>query len=252
MVTTQDLDTAAEVAELLSDLATKADAVAQLQRDPSIPAGTVLVESEIEGAVHREVKNGSMVRMGKVPLPERFEAWDVYGNASMLPTAQMTRMLQKPNAERPGVRAFHVHSRGVTRENCAICPPLEGAFDGTCTWCFERTAGAVRKVFATQEAQEDHFYAFHQRQNEALQRRFEREMREAELRAQRDLANAMLAMAGGRPAEPEPEPEVAAVAAPEPGVSGAHDCPACGWVNKVGKPQALVMHQRRWCKGGAE
>lgn len=196
-----DLGQQVMVADLLNDLASQVEDVAKAQRNPNIPAGTVLSETEVDGVVHRELKHNSLVRMGKVPLPERFEAWDVYGRSSLLPTAQMSRMLSKPNAERPTLRAFHLHRAGTTRETCQTCPPTLEPYSGSCQWCSERTGGLTRKTFASQGAQEAHFEYFHPMEWQALQRRMEREMRQAELAANRDLAAAMIAVAQGKPEE---------------------------------------------------
>lgn len=253
-----ELGMATEVADLLNDLTSKVEDVAKMQRDPSIPAGTVLAEAEIDGAVHRELKQNSMVRMGKTPLPERFEAWDLYGHSSMLPTAQMARMLSKPNAERPGVRAFHLHRGGVTRENCTTCPPAPPEYEGTCTWCFERSAGSVRKSFASQAVQEAHFAYYHPMEWETFQRVAEREMRQAEVAANRELAQAMLAVAQNRVptavVEPEPvadSPDAGHVAAAQAAVAAVTrgkkltiNCPDCGRELKEG---GMALHKRRWC-----
>ena len=243
-MTMAGIEQAAEVASLLQDLTEQVESVAQMRRDPSIPAGALLSESEIDGAVHRELKQSSMVRVGKVPLPERFEAWDVYGRTSMLPTAQMSRMLSKPHAERTDVRAFHMHraKEGVTRETCRICPPLVDGFTGTCQWCLERSGGRMQKHFDSQSAQEAHFRAFHEQEWQTLERQLDREMRQAELATQKELAQAMIAVATGR----IPTVEVAAVAAPAINPTLVA-CPDCG--HEV-KPAGLAFHRRRWCKAG--
>jgi hypothetical protein len=193
-----DFDSAVEQTDLLQELIEKAESVATMQRDPSIPAGTVLGESDVYGAIHREVMPNSLVRAGKVPLPERFEAWDVYGNPSMLPTGQMARMLSKPNAEMPTVKAFHTHRKDVTRDNCTICPPTKKPYSGSCQWCAERTAGKVDKKFKDQTEQEGHFEYYHPREWAALQRQLDRDERKASLKVQEDLAKAMLQAVNGR------------------------------------------------------
>lgn len=218
-----EIQQATEVTDLLNDLVGQVQdaAVARMRRDPNIPAGAVLSESELDGIVHRELKQNSMVRMGKTPLPERFEVWDVYGRPSLVPTAQMTRMLQKVNAERPNARAFHTHRGGVTRETCGVCPQTSESFAGTCAWCFERTGGNVQKRFDSQDAQEAHYRAFHYEQWQSLERRIEREQRQAELATQRELAQAMMALAQGRVPAVEVELPV------EADVNSAYACPEC-------------------------
>lgn len=234
-----DLGVTATVADVLNDLATS---VAEKQRDASIPSGTVLAESDLDGALHREVKQNSMVRLGKQELPERFEAWDIYGRMSLLPTAQMARMLSKPNAERPEMRAFHVHTRGIARTNCTICPPSVEPYEGTCSWCLQRAQ--VRKTFQAESDYEAHCEYYHPREWTTLQRQLEREQRTAELAIQKELAEAMMAMARGQ------APTVAAIAAtPVERVSKPAemvDCPNCGATVKA---HGLPLHQRRWCKG---
>jgi len=169
--------------------------VAQMQRDPSIPAGTVLEEHEIaDGAIHREVKNNSLVRAGKVALPERFAAFDKYGNISMLPTAQMGRMLSKERADSPGERAFHTHSRGMTRETCSICPAaLEPLKDVRCNFC--TGARAIRDTFTSEEQLLRHKQLMHSLEYQAENEALDRAERRAGLEAQQKLAEAMLAVA---------------------------------------------------------
>lgn len=194
---TTQMSPALEAVELLNDLAGQAEDAARAQRDARVSAGTVLSEFDVEGATHRETKHGSGVRLGKTQLPERFEAWDVYGRSSMLPTAQMTYMLTKPHAERRELRAFHVH-RGFARQDCSICPPQAEPYEGTCQWCLVRTAGAVVKVFADEDAKDRHERWAHHDEKETLDRRLDREMQRAQLKTQQELAEAMIAMARDR------------------------------------------------------
>lgn len=236
---TMDIAQQAEVADLLNDLAVQVEEVAKAQRNPNIPAGTVLSENEIQGAIHRELKQNSMVRMGKVPLPERFEVWDVYGRQSMVPTAQMTRMLSKVNAERPGIRAFHLHRGTMTRAECPICPPAKEPFSGSCQWCFERTGGGVQKRFETENAQQAHFRAFHYEEAMALERQLDREMARAQFAMQQQMSDAMVALARGSvPTVTMP------VVVEEKRPSNMVSCPDCG---KEVKVTGLLFHKRRWC-----
>jgi hypothetical protein len=156
----------------------------------------------------------------------------------MLPTAQMTRMLTKMNAERPGVRAFHLH-RGVTRQNCTTCPPARDPFSGTCQWCLERTGGTLQKLFETEDAQQAHFRAFHDEESKALERRLDREMQRAQFEAQKQMNEAMLAIAKGQaPAVTGP------VEAVEKRPANMTNCPGC---NKEVKVAGLRLHQLKWC-----
>ena len=171
------------------------DSMAAQYRDPNLPPGSVMGETEIAGQQVRWTKQRSMVRRGNTPLPERFEAWDIYGRMSMLPTAQMAYMLNKPNAEHDHMRAFHLHiaNRGVTRDTCTICPPQTEPYAGSCDWCLKSSGGLTVKRFADQTEQEAHFDIYHPREWATLQRERERQERRDSLAAQQELAKAMLA-----------------------------------------------------------
>lgn len=191
-MTTESVPQGIEVAQLLDELTQKS--VSQMQRDPSVPAGTVLEEYEVDGAVHREVKQNSMVRSGKVALPERFAAFDKYGNLSMLPTAQMGRMLAKERADAPGERAFHTHSGNTTRETCAICPEaLTPIADLRCNFC--TGARAIRDTFTSEEQYLNHKRLMHAMEHAAENEALDRAERRAALEVQQKLAEAMLQVA---------------------------------------------------------
>ena len=64
---TTDVADQMQVAEVLNGLVEEAESVAARRRDPSIPAGTVLSESESGGVINREVQTSSMVRMEGSP-----------------------------------------------------------------------------------------------------------------------------------------------------------------------------------------
>lgn len=200
MVAEQGVEQVAEQAEVLQDLIANAETMASSYRDNSIAEGALL--GETVGPAGEQVrwrKQRSMVKAGAVPLPERFEAFDKFGKSSMLPTAQLTRMLSKPRADAPGERAFHTH-RGEAA--CRICPPSSEAFTGTCEFCLERTAGAVRKHFSNASAQRAHLRAFHPDELEMLERELDRAERKADRETQARLAEAMLQMAQGQAAKP--------------------------------------------------
>lgn len=240
-----DMDLAAQMTDLTQELAGKYGADAQ--RDPTIPAGTVLSQQETEAGYVREVKQNSMVRLGNQPLPPRFEAWDVYGRPSMLPMAQMYYMLTKENAERPGVRAFHLHRGAVTRENCTICPATREKFEGTCVWCFERTAGAVQKRFETEDARDRHVRAFHPDESDALERRLDRELQREGMELQRKQTEAMMALVQqqlGAPAIADPDPVAAEAVAAErdADVNTTYTCAECSYVSPTGA--GLAAHRR--------
>lgn len=205
MATEQTLTETQEGADVLQELMANAD-LAQAYRDPSIPEGTVLSETVgAAGEMVRFKKPSSMVRAGKTPLPERFAAYDKFGNLSMLPTAMMTAMLSKPRADSPNERAFHTHSRGITRDTCQICPKATEAYPETCEWCLKSSGGLVRKRFEDEDAKERHERAFHPDEKVAFTARMERAERQADREAQQRLAEAMLKMAEARAADaPEP------------------------------------------------
>lgn len=178
------------VAELMDELTS----VAQRQRDPSIPAGTVLaesVETDEAGnvlAVTREVKTNSLVRNGKTALPERFAAFDKYGNMSMLPTAQMGRMLSKERADSPGERAFHTHTKGMTRETCSICPEPKQPIEALCPFC--TGARAVKNTFTSEQQFITHKQLMHALEFETEERALDRAQAKANLTAQQRIADA--------------------------------------------------------------
>jgi hypothetical protein len=194
MVSQPDIQLQQEQADVLGDMLAKAD-IAAAYRDPSIPEGSILGETDLPGQQVRWRKQKSMVRSGTTPLPERFEAFDRDGVVSMLPTAQMGRMLSKPRADDTSVRAFHTHSRGMTRETCQTCPPTKAAIEGTCNFCFERTHGAVVKRFTSEGELYTHKEMFHERELRSLERVTDQAQRQAEIDTQRQLAEAMMAMA---------------------------------------------------------
>lgn len=194
MVSQAPLDLQQEQADLLGDMLAEADLAASY-RDSSIPEGTLLGEAEIQGQQVKWKKQKAMVRSGNTPLPERFEAFDRNGISSMLPTAQMSKMLSKPRADDPTVRAFHTHSRLTTRASCIICPPAREPIESTCEFCLERSAGAVRKVFYSEANKRSHQRAFHENQLIDLETAQDRAQRDAEIETNRNLANAMMEMA---------------------------------------------------------
>lgn len=184
------MDTSLDAAEVLNDLMEQS--VAQMQRDASIAAGTVLAEFELaDGATHREVKSNSMVRNGKTPLPERFAAWDKFGNLSMLPTAQMGRMLAKERADSPGERAFHVHTGNTTRETCRICPEPKQPIEALCNHC--TGVRSVKPTFFSEEQLIAHKRVAHTLEYQTELEALERADRRAAIDAQNRVAEAMLA-----------------------------------------------------------
>lgn len=186
------MDTSLDSASVLNDMMEQS--IATMQRDASIAAGTVLGEYELaDGATHREIKTNSMVRNGKTPLPERFAAFDKFGNLSMLPTAQMGRMLAKDRADAPGERAFHVHTGGKTRKTCGICPPAMTPIDMLCEFC--TGVRSQKPTFFTEEQLISHQRVAHSLEYQTKGEALERADRRASIDAQNKLAEAMLEVA---------------------------------------------------------
>ena len=183
-----------EQADVLGEMLAQAD-IAASYRDQSIPEGALLGEADIPGQQVRWKKPKSMVHAGNVPLPERFVAYDRDGVASMLPTAQMGRMLSKPRADDPSTRAFHTHSGGITQATCRICPEAPAYIEQSCEFCLERTHGAVHKKFRNETDAYRHKASFHPDELANLERMTERAERQAEIATNRALAEAMMAMA---------------------------------------------------------
>lgn len=204
-----DMETSVQVSDVLQEMMVKSEAVAAGWRDNDLPEGALLGESEVQGQQVRWKKQKSMVRAGNVPLPERFVAFDRTGAMSMLPTAQMARMLSKPRADDPSVRAFHTHSGGKTAATCSICPPPKEPIAQTCEFCLERTGNAVRKVFYSETAYRVHHKNLHPEEFDNLERNIERAERRAQIEAQQKVADAMMAMAQaprlGRPPKEKTE-----------------------------------------------
>lgn len=190
-----EMQTGIEVADVLQDMMASAD-IAASYRDPSIPEGTVLGESI--GPAGEQVKwkkPSSMVKAGNTSLPERFEAYDRDGNVSSLPTAQMSRMLSKTRADDQSVRAFHTHTRGMTRETCRICPDPKTPIAQTCEFCKERANGRVVKVFYKESDLLAHERYYHPLESESRDSAIERAERRADREAQQKVADAMVALA---------------------------------------------------------
>lgn len=191
------METGIEIADVLQDMMASAD-IAAGYRDPSIPEGTVLGEST--GAAGEQVKwkkPSSMVKAGSTPLPERFEAYDRDGSMSLLPTAQMSRMLSKHRADDPSTRAFHTHTRGMTRETCRICPEPKTPIEQTCEFCKERANGRVVKVFYKEADLLAHERYYHPLESESRDTAVERAERRADREAQQRIAEAMMKMSEG-------------------------------------------------------
>lgn len=189
-----------QTADLLQDMMERVEVSAAGYRDLNIPAGTVLGEQDVYGQQVRWTKPNSMVRAGKVPLPERFPAFDKFGNLSMLPTAQMGYMLGKERADAPGERAFHTHTRGMTRETCPICPAERKPIEALCPWC--TGAKGLRNCFFSETDFYLHQRRFHEDEFTAQEQAMERAERREQMQLQRQTAEAMLAVA--QHATPQP------------------------------------------------
>ena len=188
-------ETQIEVSDVLQDMMAQAD-VAAAYRDLSIPEGALI--GEAVGPAGEQVKwkkQSSMVKAGNTPLPERFEAYDRNGGLSLLPTAQMSRMLSKTRADDATARAFHTHTRGLTRATCQICPEPKTPIAQTCEFCKERNGGKAVKVFYKESDLLAHERYFHPLESESRDATIERAERRADREAQKQIADAMVALA---------------------------------------------------------
>lgn len=185
MVQSVNMETAANVADTLQSLMERADGTPIMHHDPTR-------DGELDpGPQQMRVRN-SMVRMGGKQLPERFDAYDKWGNLHRLPTAMMTAMLQKPRADAPNERAFHTHTRGVTRESCAICPEPKERWQGACEFCPPGSGKAAVGSFPSENDCIVHKRRLHPEEHEAQERMLERADRRGLLEAQERLAEAMM------------------------------------------------------------
>ena len=125
---------AAEMADLLEDMAKRAEAGA--------------VEGTVEGIPIKKAQTSSMVKYNGVELPSRTPVYDKFGEISLVPTASLAYHLSKPRADSPGERAFFSRPPGAKR---TYIPE-------TCDWCLKRN---VRKRFVDEDERENHFEAIH-------------------------------------------------------------------------------------------
>lgn len=194
-------EAATDAQDTLQDLMSKQEAMLAARHDPAVPEGAVIGESDIGGQMVKWKKPRSLVRNGDTPLPERFMAFDKFGNMSMLPTAMMGVMLSKPRADAPGERAFHTHSGGKTRETCGICPPEKKPIDALCPFC--KGPRGIRPTFLTEYDFTTHKNRLHPEEFAAEERAIDRAERRASLEAQERLAQAILQSVKAGNAPPE-------------------------------------------------
>jgi len=230
-----NMEQASELADTLQALMERADGTPLMFHDES---------RDGPGPQQMRVRN-SMVRFGKQALPERFDAYDKHGNRHSLPTAMMTAMLSKPRADAPAERAFHTHIRGMTRETCSICPAPKTPWDGACEFCAPGSGKARAGAFPTENDYIVHKRRLHPEENDAQERVLDRLERQALLKAQERLAEAMLTNQQQRSSDgvqqDDSQPAVL-TASPE-----MIACPDCG--NEFRSQKGLDFHKRRWCKG---
>ncbi len=234
---------AEQTAALLDDLANTAT-LAAMQRDTSIPEGTLLAEAELPGGIPVKMrKTSSMVNMSGQPLPERFRAYDRQNRERWLPTAQMVQQLSKRHTD--GVQVF------TRQKRVGVAEPVPIA---------DKCHLHPHKKFYADYDLVAHYELVHPREWAMKQREEERAEREADRTAQRELAEAMLAVASGRPASRRPvetameasEAPAAVVTTPAAPSLPPTSCSRCNWVSKPGtsKPQfALQGHMRMRHKG---
>lgn len=126
-----------------------------------VPAGTVLGEGNVEGALFRAVKGRSMVRNGNTPLPNR---WPVYntrtGALSMVPTATLRYQLAKRNKD-DGTRVY------ALKVPEGIVPPTP--IEGTCSICVINRGGRHRNFYSEFDLS-NHMQMFHTLEWNAMER----------------------------------------------------------------------------------
>lgn len=190
-------DVREQAAGLLADL--QEQSVAAARRDPGVPAGAVLAQSEVGGFGVTWKKQNSMVRHGDVPLQERFPVYDRWNNVRWLPTAQMSYQLSKRSSD--GKQAFRPLKDGPWPD-----VPVRTPIDRTCEICNEARrieSNAGPKVFYDIATYEAHWNYYHPLEWGSKQRQEEIARQEASLAAQRAQAEAMVSLANRLSPEPE-------------------------------------------------
>lgn len=181
-------DIEAELAEFLGE--TTVSGSQDVDWRANVPQGTVLAETSVQGAAFQWTKQGSGVRAGKVPLPERTMVWDTRtGVTSMVPTAQLRYQLGKRRAD-----GSRVYSR---RKPEGIEEPTPIA--DTCQICFRsrKLAGAANphRNFFSEDQLQAHYLAFHTNEWNAMERdRDIKERREQGDRMEKLIATLTLAL----------------------------------------------------------
>lgn len=179
-----------ELGELLESYGALPD-VADARRDPSIPEGAVLSETDMGGIPTRMVKQRSMVRAGKTALPERTPVYRWPTNQIvMAPTAALLQQLSKVN--RDGHRVF---SRR----------PWPDAIEPTFVEKEVPTQDGRRMTrrFPNEGAYRQFMRYKHPEIWDEMQREEAKAEHDEEIRANRELAEAILAsVEGGRSVHP--------------------------------------------------
>jgi hypothetical protein len=125
------------------------------------PAGTVLGEGNVDGAIFRAIKGNSMVRNGKQELPNR---WPVYntrtGALSMVPTATLRYQLSKRNKD-DGSRVY------ALKVPEGIVPPTPIA--DTCKICYINRGNKHRNFYSEYDLL-SHMQLFHTLEWNAMER----------------------------------------------------------------------------------
>lgn len=141
----------------------------------NVPAGTILGEGNIDGAVFRAIKGSSMVRNGRQELPNR---WPVYntrtGALSMVPTATLRYQLSKRHKD-DGTRVY------ALKVPEGIVPPTP--IEDTCQICY-RNRGNKHRNFYSEYDLLTHMQLFHTLEWNAMER-------DRDIRERREDANRM-------------------------------------------------------------
>jgi hypothetical protein len=216
--------------QMVQDVEEQEAAVAALQRNPNIPEGTPLGETDLGGGASvKWQKQSSMVRHGDTPMPERFPAYRRDNTIAMLPTIQMLHHLGKKDSA--GNKVFSgkpwpgVVPPQAIEQTCHICTPK-----------LQRRHGQdAKKRFMNIVDYEAHMDIKHEREWGIMQRELLEAERADDRTVQRELGQAILAATKAN----QPKPRT--MKRPEGGA-------VCAWCDKVTKnATGLVVHQRMHC-----
>jgi hypothetical protein len=225
MVQEADMVTDEEVSpEVMEEFTELMDDLAARQRDPNIPAGTTVGESNIEGMTATWKKQNSMHHLGGQPLPERVPLYHWPDNEiSLIPTALIFKRLARVD---DGHRTW-------SRKPFPDATPPEYIIREVP----HMPGGAQYKKFIDESAYETFMKNKDPDRWESTLRQQERQERELDRQEQRALTAALIESAGGKvPGATEPASEPVVAKAP------SAICDKCGFEAK--DQRGLGAHQR--------